>query len=254
MEKKRRILEVCVDSVESGVEAARAGADRLELCSNLIIGGTTPTPALFTLLRERVHIPIRVLLRPRFGDFCYTEWEKRTLLAEAEQFGSLGAEGIVIGALLPEGRLDRQYMRSMKEAAGGMRVTLHRAFDMTKSWREALEEAVELGVDTILTSGQSESAWEGRECLAGIVEAAGDRIEIMAGAGVGSQILRQLCRETGVTACHMSGKRILESPMQYRNPRVHMGLPGISEYRIWRSDGEEIERAASILKALEQKA
>ena len=132
------ILEICVDSVESAVAAERGGATRLELCQNLMIGGTTPGIKLFEAVREETHIPIQVLIRPRFGDFCYTDYEWRIMKEEIRMFRDRGADGIVIGMLKPDGILDRDRMEALLEERGGMSVTLHRAFDVCKEPMETL--------------------------------------------------------------------------------------------------------------------
>ena len=245
----RYILEACVDSVESAQAAARGGADRLELCANLVIGGTTPTPALFCAAREAVGLPIHVLIRPRFGDFLYTPAEREIMVREIESFAALGADAVVIGALRPDGTLDRAAMEELIAAAGGRKVTLHRAFDVCRDPREALEEAVSLGVDTILTSGQAPSAWEGRAVISDLLQWAGDRVEILIGGGVSAgtiRDLRGLC--PAARSFHLSGKKVLDSGMRYRNPAVSMGLPGISEFQVWRTDEEAIRAAARALR------
>ena len=143
-------LECCVDSVESAIAAKKGGADRIELCSALVIGGLSPSQALYRKIREQVDIQIRVLLRPRFGDFCYTDFEQEILKEEIKSFVNLGADGIVIGAMKPDGTLNLEQMKEFIEEAKGMPVTLHRAFDMCKDPFVTLEEAKELGISTIL--------------------------------------------------------------------------------------------------------
>ena len=145
------VLEVCTHSVESAVSAERGGAMRLELCANLMIGGTSPDEDLFRMVRERVSVPVRVLLRPRCGDFLYTESEFELLCRQVKRFAALGADGIVIGVLTPEGDLDEERMAKLISLAGGCGVTLHRAFDVCRDPFAALETAKRLGVDTILT-------------------------------------------------------------------------------------------------------
>jgi len=246
---ERFILEACVDSVESAVAAERGGAGRLELCANLIIGGTTPSPALFGAVREAVGIPVNVLIRPRFGDFLYTDNEYRVMCREIENFARLGANAVVIGALRPDGTLDREKMAGMVEASRGLRITLHRAFDVCRDPAQALEEAISLGVDTILTSGQQASAWEGRACIGQMLEQAGDRADILIGGGVNAQVVRDLRRELPGARCfHLSGKKVLDSGMAFRNPRVSMGMPGISEFQVWRTSEAAIRQAADALR------
>ncbi len=154
---KNFILECCVDSAESALAAKKGGADRLELCSALVIGGLSPSIALFQKIRELMDIRIHVLLRPRFGDFCYTENEHDIIRNEIRMFREAGAQGVVIGSLKPDGSLDMHQMRELITEAKGMSVTLHRAFDMCRDPFETLEQAKELGINTILTSGQKNS-------------------------------------------------------------------------------------------------
>lgn len=245
---KDYMLEVCVDSVESAIAAQRGGAKRLELCGNLIIGGTTPTPALFRAVRAAVDIKIHVLIRPRFGDFCYTDAEFAIILEEVRQFRELGADGVVIGILRPDGSLNMEQMGELIREAGGMQITLHRAFDVCSDPMRALEECVALGVHTILTSGQKDSCLAGADLLKELKKAAAGRLHILAGAGVNSGNLEELCRVTGLDQFHMSGKKVLDSAMDFRREGVPMGLPGISEFSIWRTDEDEIRKAAEVLE------
>lgn len=243
-------LEACVDSVRSAIEAQKGGADRIELCGNLIIGGTSPGKALFRQIKEHTDLEIRVLLRPRFGDFCYDEYEFAIMKEDAQMYKELGADGLVMGILLPDGTLNMQQMRELIHIAGGMDVALHRAFDVSWDPFVTLEQAVSLGMKTILTSGQKNSAWEGRDLLRSLVKEADERIEIMAGAGISPEVIRDLVPYTGVTACHMSGKIVKDSRMEYRREGVSMGFPGFSEYEIWETSAENIRNAAGILKGL----
>lgn len=241
-----KILEVCVDSVESAVNAERGGADRLELCSDLIVGGVTPSLALFERVREKVTIPIHVLLRPRFGDFLYSEEELEILIRQASLFKEAGADNLVIGCLTKEGRLDMEANARIIEAAGTIPVNLHRAFDMCRDMDEALEDAKKLGVVSILTSGGCASALEGFDTLNHLKQNAGS-IDIIAGAGVNPESLRYMKEHSCLTSFHMSGKKVLKSQMEYRNPKVSMGLPSLSEYEIWQTDEETIRQAKNIL-------
>lgn len=243
-----RVLEVCVDSVESAVAAQKGGATRLELCANLIIGGTTPSPALFDAVHSAVDIPINVLIRPRFGDFLYTDAEYRIMLDEIALFAARGANAVVIGALRSDGSLDGEKMRGMIAAAGGIRITMHRAFDVCRDPFKTLEEAISLGVDTILTSGQKGSAAEGKALIGELLTKAAGRTDILVGGGVSAELIAQFRGEfPGVRAFHLSGKTVLDSGMTYRNSEVSMGLPGISEFQVWRTEEESIRRAHKAL-------
>lgn len=243
------ILEVCVDSVESAVNAARGGADRLELCGDLIVGGVTPSLALFERVREKVNIPVNVLLRPRFGDFLYSEEELGILIRQAALFKTAGADALVIGCLTKEGRLDMKANASIIEAAGTIPVNLHRAFDMCRDMDEALEDAKKLGIASILTSGGKSSALEGLDVLNHLKQNSG-KTDIMAGAGVNPEILCYMKEHSCLTAFHMSGKKVLKSQMEYKNPHINMGLPCLSEYEIWQTDESTIRQARNILNTL----
>lgn len=243
----RYILEVCVDSAESAVQAQAGGADRLELCANLVIGGTTPEQALYEKVRELTDIRVNVLIRPRYGDFLYTDHEFEIIVRSVEHYRRLGADGVVTGCLLPDGRLDVERMKRLRDAAGPMTMTLHRAFDMCRDPYEALAQAKSLGIDTILTSGQRESCREGSDLIAGLVKESGGALDIMAGGGVDAGVIRRLAAATHAPCYHMSGKVILDSAMAYRREGVSMGVPGLGEYQLFRTDGEKVREARRVL-------
>lgn len=244
------VLEVCVDSAESAASAARGGATRLELCANLVIGGTSPDEDMFRMVRERVDIPVRVLLRPRFGDFLYSDDEFELLRRQVRRFAALGADGVVIGVLRPDGTLDEARMAELIALAGGCGVTLHRAFDVCRDPFEALEAAGRLGVDTILTSGQQAACAQGAGLLRELVGRSGGRPQILVGAGVSADVIRTLQPATGANAFHLSAKRTEDSRMAFRREGVPMGLPGISEFEVWRCDEDAVRRARQALDAL----
>lgn len=245
------LIEGCVDSYASAAAAVRGGADRLELCADLAVGGTTPSPALFELIRRDFDVRINVLIRPRFGDFLYDPWELEQMAREIARFRDMGANGVVIGVLTPEGELDRARMGRLMDRASGMEVTLHRAFDMTRDPYAALEAAVELGCRTILTSGQAPSAWEGVTLLGELHRMAAERIDIMAGSGVKRGNIRDIYEKTGIRSYHTTGRAgAVDSGMVYRKDTVSMGLPSLSEYQLWRTDEEEFRACAQIVHAL----
>lgn len=247
------ILEACVDSVESALAAARGGASRLELCGSLVIGGTTPNPWLFQEIRKHTDIRIHVLIRPRFGDFCYTN-EEFVLICEAvKEFRKLGAEGVVIGCLKPDGTMNMKQMKILMEEAEGMSVTLHRAFDVCADPYETMEQAISLGIDTILTSGQKNVCTLGTDLLRELVEKSAGRIKIQVGSGVNAAVIREIYPKTGATAFHMSGKKTLDSEMKYRKEGVNMGLPSLSEFEVWRTDETAIREARQVLDQFEGK-
>lgn len=243
-------LEVCADSVESVLAAERGGANRIELCQNLVIGGTTPSPALFREIRRFSDIRIHILIRPRYGDFCYTEHEFSIMKEEIRTFRKLGAQGIVIGILKPDGTLDVERMRELIQEAGEMSVTLHRAFDVCANPYEALEQAVDLGVNTILTSGQRNKCTEGVDLLKELEVRSRGRIEIQAGAGVDAAAIRELFPKTNIHAYHMSGKIVLDSAMKYRKEGVSMGMPSLSEFDLIRTDENLIREVQELFATL----
>jgi len=245
------ILEACVDSAESAAAAVRGGADRLELCANLIIGGTTPEQALYEKVRELTETRIHVLIRPRYGDFLYTEHEFEIIARSVELYRNLGADGVVVGCLLADGGLDRERMERLRELAGPMHMTLHRAFDMTRDPFAALETAVRLGCTTILTSGQAPSAPAGQDLLQKLFQQAAGRLDLMAGAGVKKDNIRELFTHTGIRVFHTSGRTgPADSGMTYRKETVSMGLPSLSEYELWRTDEDEFRACAELVHSL----
>ena len=244
------LLEVCVDSYESAIRAERGGANRLELCSNLIIGGTSPVPAFIQQVMNKVEIPVNVLLRPRFGDFCYTEPEKEVLLKEIEVCKMIGVNGVVVGALTSDGELDIEFLKQCKETAEKLQCTLHRSYDVCVDAKKALEQAIQLGFDTILTSGQAATAIQGESLLKTIKEQAGNRIQIMAGSGINAQNIIQLATNTQIRQFHLSAKKIQSSPMRFRRDDVPMGLELADEYMRSYTDEEVVHSVRSILNKL----
>ena len=244
------LLEVCTDSVEASLTAFHAGADRLELCSSLIIGGTTPGVCLYKEVRKYCDMKIHVLIRPRFGDFCYTDYEFEVMKDEVRMFRGLGADGIVIGALKPDGSLNLKQMEEFIHLADGVPVTLHRAFDVCADPLRTLEEAGQIGIKTILTSGQKNKCIDGMDLIQELVSKSEGGIDILVGGGVNADVIQRIHSVTKAAAYHMSGKIIKESPMIYRKEEVSMGLPFLDEYQIVQADGNEIRRAVDRLQAL----
>lgn len=216
-------LEICVDSASGLATAARAGADRVELCSALSLGGLTPGPGLISAAR-RTGIPCHAMIRPRSGDFVFEIADLMTCLADVRAMRAAGLAGVVIGASRADSRLDLRALDALVAAAGPMEVTLHRAFDLTPDPYKALEEAIDLGVARILTSGQAPTAAEGAPLLARLVQRAAGRIEVMAGGGVNARNAR-LLTATGADALHAScGVRV---PL--RQPVERIGLSPIRQ-------------------------
>lgn len=217
------LIEACVDSVESAVAAERGGAKRVELCAALLEGGLTPSAGAIRIARDRLGIGLHVIIRPRGGDFLYSDVEHGVMLEDVATAKTLGADGVVIGALTPDGRVDVERTRALLERARPMSVTFHRAFDMTRDPFEALETLVELGVDRLLTSGQEESAVAGLDLLKELVVRAGERLVVMPGGNIHERNVAKIARETEAKELHVTGFVDVESGMEFKNPRVYMG-------------------------------
>lgn len=244
------LLEICVDSFESARRAALAGADRLELCADLLVGGTSPSPFLVEQVVSRIDTPVNVLLRPRFGDFCFTKEEKEILLREIESCANLRANGVVIGALTPDGELDVPFLTECMAAAGDLEVTLHRCFDVCRDGFAAIETAADLGIQTILTSGQMATAPKGVEKLKAFRKFAADRIHLMAGSGVSAASIPMLYREAGIRHFHLSAKASEPGPMVFRREGVPMGLPMASEFDRQYASAEAVKAARAAVDSL----
>lgn len=217
------LLEVCVDSVESAIAAQEGGAGRVELCDNLVEGGTTPSAATIELARRHLTIALNVIIRPRGGDFSYSDLEFEIMERDIDFARQLGADGVVIGILKPNGTIDRRRTQALVERARPMSVTFHKAFDMTRDPFAALETLIEVGVDRVLTSGQEYSAIEGLPRLTELVQRAGERIIIMPGGNLTERNIRQVIDASGAREAHLTAFAPVESAMRYRNPRVFMG-------------------------------
>ncbi|MEB2847205.1 copper homeostasis protein CutC [Rhizobiales bacterium RZME27] len=197
------LLEVCVETPEGIIEAVAGGADRLELCSALDLGGLTPSPGLM-LEAAKVPIPVYAMIRPRAGNFVYSADSERAMLGDIDAVRAHGLAGVVIGSNHPDGRLAVALLRRLMAHTEGLGVTLHRAFDLVPDPFEALEQAVDLGVERILTSGLEKTALEGRELLRMLVEHADGRVSIMAGSGIGPASVEQIITDSGVREVHGS--------------------------------------------------
>ncbi|HEY7699825.1 MAG TPA: copper homeostasis protein CutC [Vicinamibacteria bacterium] len=217
------IVEVCVDSVESALAAEKGGARRVELCCALLEGGLTPSAGAIALARKSLRLGLNVIIRPRGGDFLYTDIEHEIMLRDVAIAKELGADGIVVGVLTPSGEVDAVRTRELVERARPMSVTFHRAFDMTRDPFAALETLVGIGIDRILTSGQEESAMAGLDLLRELVARAADRIVVMVCGNVHEGNIERIAKETRAKELHVTGFVDVESGMTFRNPRVYMG-------------------------------
>ena len=216
-------VEICVDSVEGALAAQAGGAQRVELCANLLEGGTTPSAGMIALARRYLTIGLQVIIRPRGGDFCYSDYEFAIMQHDLLLAKHLGVNGIVIGLLKPDGTVDKARTAQLIDLARPLSVTFHRAFDMAVDPHQALEDLIALRVDRLLTSGQENSALEGVELIAALVQQAGDRIIVMPGGGVNERNVGKIVAQSGAREVHLSARRPVESRMHHRNARVYMG-------------------------------
>ena len=245
-----KILEVCVDSHASARAAISAGADRLELCSALAVGGLTPYEVLLRQIRRESDIPIRCLMRHRAGDFLYSREEQELIRLQILSLREAGANGFVIGLLTPEGRLDLEGMKPLMEACQGSGVTLHRCIDVSLDPVQTYLDAASLGIDTVLTSGGAGSCRQGKGNIEAMLRLRDSRHgpEVLIGAGVDADVICEFRRELpGAQAFHMSGKTELESGMQFRREGVPMGLPGLDEWHIQQTDPQAVRLAREVL-------
>lgn len=244
------LLEICVDSLASARAAVAGGADRLELCSALAIGGLTPYGELLRQIRQESNIAIRCLMRPRAGDFLYTPEEIRQMAAQIRSLRALGADGFVIGCLTPYGDLDDDAMKPLIEAAGGAGLTLHRCIDVSRDLCRTYLDAAELGIDTVLTSGGAGNCTAGRETIGRLLQLRDTcgGPEVLVGAGVNAGVIKAFRKEFPQTrAFHMSGKTDIESGMIFRRDGVPMGIPGFDEWHIQQTSEEAVKAARATL-------
>ncbi len=241
------LIEVCVTSVQSAINAEKGGALRVELVDNLIEGGTTPSPGTIALARKRISIGLFVMIRPRGGDFCYTDLEFEIMKEDVKAARTLGADGVVAGILLTDGNIDVERMGILKELAGEIGFTCHRAFDMTVNKYKALEDLIGIGVDRILTSGGKNKAPDGKHLIREIIGIADGRIKIMPGSGVNEKSIADLKKYTGAKEFHVTGRSLYPGIMEYRNPEVSMGdNVTVPEYDLWITDPEKIKKIVEL--------
>jgi copper homeostasis protein len=216
-------FEVCVDSAEAAIAAQAGGANRVELCSDLLEGGLTPSHGTLRVARERLTIGIMAMVRPRGGDFCYSDTEFAVMREDLVAAKSLGANGVVFGVLHPDGTIDRDRTAELIALARPLPVTFHRAFDVTRDPFAALDTLIGLGVDRVLTSGQEPSVLEGLDLITALVKRANGRIVVMPGGGITERTVGKIAAASGATELHFASLEPREGRMTYRNPRVFMG-------------------------------
>lgn len=241
--KKIKELEICADSVHSAMAAQAGGAQRVELCAALSEGGLTPGAGLLEVTRQKINIDLHVLIRPRRGDFLYSDLEFEIMKKDIEVAKKLGANGVVLGILKADGQVDTERTKKLIALASPLSVTFHRAFDRTPDPFRALEDIKKLKVDRLLTSGQQKTAIAGAELIGELVKAAGERLIIMPGGGISTENIEELLKLTGASAFHASARSRADSKMEFRNPNLSMsGNVALSEYENLQADPELISR------------
>ncbi len=241
----KNVLEIAVDNVESALAAQKGGADRIELCSALSEGGLTPSAGMIKIIKETLNINICVLIRPRAGDFNYLKEEIAIMKADIELAKHYQANGVVLGALLRNAQLDGKTMTELIKLAKPMQIILHRAFDVAKNPLSVIQQAIDLGIDRILTSGQQKKAIDGIRFIENFLKIADNKIEIMPGSGLDPTNVRQFMK-IGIQNFHMSLGKATKSKMNYINPHVSMGK-NTDEYTIKTADLSKIIEVRNIL-------
>ncbi|MEI8107244.1 MAG: copper homeostasis protein CutC [Verrucomicrobiota bacterium] len=241
-------LEIAIDSPASAHAAHLGGADRVELCSNLPEGGTTPSIGLIHSVRKIFPRTLMVLIRPRGGDFLFDDDDLSTMLLDIQTAKNAGADGFVLGSLLPNGTVNRDLSARLIDAASPLQITFHRAFDMTRNLPEALEALAQLGVHRILTSGAAPHAFAGIPTIAQLVTQAANRLSILPGGGITESQIPTIIHSTAVTEIHLSARSTRPSQMLFKNLRCHMGdFTKDREYEIKSADLSRIQAARSAL-------
>jgi len=236
------VLEICVDSVESALAAESGGAQRVELCSALIEGGLTPSLGLIRAVRSRINIPVHVMIRPRAGDFLYSDDEFAVMRDDIAVAAEAGVDGVVLGVLDADGNVDVERTRELVELARPMQVTFHRAIDMTRDIIAALEDVIRTGADRILTSGAEPSAMLGRRRLRELVQASGGRIRVMVGGSVRADNVQQIAQTTNALEYHAALRHALTSPIRHQIRKVHLGDAGVDDYARTVVRSEDVRR------------
>ena len=250
MDRQPLKIEICVEGIDGLVAAQNAGADRVELCASLLEGGLTPSLGTIRQALAVARIPFHVIIRPRGGDFLYSELEFDSMLEDVAALRRMGVAGVVFGCLTADGRIDEVRMKALVDAARPMAVTCHRAFDMTRDHREAVEALVRCGVDRVLTSGQRDTALEGLTILKDTVTAAAGRLRVMACGALDAGNIGRVLTESGADELHFAALATSGSPMQYRNEHVGMGGTAIErEFELTLTDEDAVRSTIAAARA-----
>ncbi|MGH9586948.1 MAG: copper homeostasis protein CutC [Acidobacteriaceae bacterium] len=224
------VLEICVESVEAAIAAEAGGAQRIELCSSLNEGGLTPSIGMMRVVRSVVKIAVHAMIRPRAGDFLYSEQEFAAMREDIAAAAECGMDGVALGLLNVDGNVDVARTRELIELARPMEVTFHRAIDMTPSVEGALEDVIRAGADRVLTSGAEPTAMQGRNQISRLIQASSARIRVMVGGGVRADNVRQIAQATHAREYHASLRRTVPSSIKYQRHKIHLSNMGTDEY------------------------
>lgn len=245
------VLEIVVYNIESALKAQEGGADRIELCDNPGEGGTTPSFGIIESVRQNVNLDVYVMIRPRGGDFHYTNYEFHSMKRDIYQCQRISVDGIVFGILNADGTLDKKRCKELIDKARPLKVTCHRAFDMTRDPFEALEDCIEIGFDRILTSGHRTTAVLGANLIGELIKKANGRIAIMPGSGVNENTVEEIVLKTGAKEIHFSATAFRDSEMQYRNPAIAgMGSEEGSEFRYRTVDPQRVRAIRKLAESI----
>lgn len=251
MNSRLRIqFETAAHTIDSALAAQAGGADRVEFFSNPEEGGLTPSHGAISVVRERLSLPLLILIRPRAGDFCYSDDEFEAMQRDIGVAKELQANGIVFGILNRDGAIDQVRTRALVDAARPLDVTFHRAFDLTRDLPRSLEELISCGVDRVLTSGGEASAMKGIEKLSNLVRLAGNRIAIVAGGGIRAENVCDIVLRSGVREIHAGLRSTIPSPMEFRNPKISFAAPAAGEYGRVVVSESDVRRLANELRKL----
>lgn len=247
------VVEIVVFNLESAMKAQEGGADRIELCDNPGEGGTTPSAGMIELVRQNLSIDVYVMIRPRGGDFHYSNYEFHAMKRDILQSQKVSADGLVFGILNPDGTIDKKRCQELIARARPMKVTCHRAFDMTRDPFEALEDCINAGFDRILTSGHQAQAVKGIDLIADLVKKADGRIQIMAGSGVNEETVEEIVQKTRVREIHFSATAYRASGMTYIQKKIAgMGQQEGDEYKLRTVDPDRVKRTRALAEAVEK--
>lgn len=248
------LTEIVVYNIESALRAQEGGADRIELCDNPGEGGTTPSFGTIESVRQNVNLDVFVMIRPRGGDFLYSNYEFHSMKRDIHQCQKISVDGVVFGILNEDGTLDKKRCKALIDSARPLKVTCHRAFDMTRDPFEAMEDCIEVGFDRILTAGQQPQALAGASLIGELIKKATGRIAIMPGSGVNENTVQEILRKSGASEIHFSATAFRESGMKYKNAQIEgMGSEAGAEFKLRTVDPDrvrEMRRLSTLAKSL----